>query len=160
MNCFFVHSRTPNTWTPPPRNSASSLAQTRSRLLDAYIRCFQLWVFGEKSKLQGMLQEIGDVLVGQPQRAGMLEIQLPTCLCFECCSFWVRFIHGSLAHAGEASGWLNKNTSKHIGFCYPMAFFSQRWTMRTHFEWYRYALDFKHIRWELDRHDMDLHFFL
>ena len=46
----------------------------------------------------------------------MLEIQLPTCLCFECCSFWVRFIHGSLAHAGEASGGLKKNTSKHIGF--------------------------------------------
>ena len=70
MNCFFVHSRTPNTWTPPPRNSASSLAQTPSRLLDAYIY---------KGCPPGNWDSLGGA---NRKEQGMLEIQLPNLFVF------------------------------------------------------------------------------
>ena len=149
---LFIH-RTPNTWTPPPHNSASSLAQTRSRLLDAYM---------VKRGQQITRDATGNwgVLVGQPQKGTGCCIQLPNLFVFRMLLFLSKIYSWIIGTCWRSLGLVEEEHIKAHRLLLSHGVFSQRWTMRTHFELYRYALDFKHIRWESDRHDMDLHKFV
>ena len=111
MNCLFVHSRTPNTWTPPPRNSASSLAQIPSRLLDAYKGCYR---------------KLG--CLGGPtlKEQGMLEIQLPTCFVFRMLFFLSKIYSWIIGTCWRSLGLVEEEhikTHRFLAFAIPWIFF-------------------------------------
>ena len=145
MNCFFVHSRTPNTWTPPPRNSASSLAQTRSRLLDAYKGCYR---------------KLG-CLGGPNQRTRDVGNTTSNLFVFRMLFFLSKIYSWIIGTCWRSLGWVEEEHIKtHRAFALPWLFFhkDEPWE---HILNYIDMLWISNIYgWELDRHDMDLHVFL
>lgn len=169
MNCFFVHSKDPKHLD----TATTQLCELFSADTEQTFGCilimtfFQRWVFGEKgtTNYKGCYRKLG-CLGGTNLTEGRdVGNTTSNLFVFRMLLFLSKIYSCIIGTCWRSLGWVEEEDIKtHRAFAIPWLF-SQRRTMRTLFELYRYlcpsqALDFKHIRWELDRHDMDLHVFL